>query len=225
MSHNPCPKCSADRPGLETPCASCGWSPQTLAPPQPALRSPSLARAGRQRSLWWAYFIAPAVAPIAFAVSFFVFGLAALALNPEDTGTPAAVVAVPLFSLTAGIVISYFAAGAFGMPIVLMLDKRQMLNGYTVCGAALASSLIFLALSGALMIVVVPAARSSVTGLLGTIAGLWAVSAPFALASAATYWWIVSRGIQGMSLRALLLSLTVMAVLLGAAAPILRVLF
>ena len=30
MSQNPCPRCSADRPGLEDSCPQCGWRPSEL---------------------------------------------------------------------------------------------------------------------------------------------------------------------------------------------------
>ena len=49
--------------------------------------------------------------------------------------------------------------------------------------------------------------------------GLFVFTAPSVLASATTFWWTASRGVHGLSLRALIWTVTVIAILLGAAAP------
>ena len=238
MSQNPCPKCSADRPGLEDVCPNCGWRPEGLKPlphgnavaqsrqpVQLGLPFEAVSEPSRLKALWWAYFIAPVVAPVSFAVFFFVFGMAALAANPDHTGTPVAVLAVPAMSLTVGVVASYLAAGAIGMPVVLLLEKRKMLNGYTIHGAALASSIVFITLSCGLLYALVPDPNTPVVELAAFGAALFVFTAPSVLASATTFWWIVSRGFHGLSLRALIWTVTVIAILLGVAAPVLRVLF
>jgi hypothetical protein len=199
-----------------------------VAPSQQAFPVGRPVRSGAERSglqtLWWAYAIAPVVAPVLFAVFFFVLGMAALAANPNDPGTPAAVVAVPALSLTVGVVVSYFAAGVIGMPTVLLLEKRQMLNAYTIHGAALATSLVFISLSlGLLYVFTLPRIPIAQCVAVGT--ALFVFTAPFVLASATTFWWIRSRGLHGMSLRTLMWTVTVVAILLGAAAPLLRVFF
>ena len=185
MSQNPCPKCSADRPGLEDACPNCGWRPEGLKPfphgnaaaqsrqpVQLGLPFEAVSELSRRKTLWWAYLIAPVVAPASFAVFSFVFGMAALAANPDHTGTPVAVLAVPALSLTVGVVASYLAAGAIGMPIMLLLEKRKRLNGYTIHGAALASSIVFITLSCGLLYALVPAPDTPVLELAAFGAGI-----------------------------------------------------
>ncbi|MEM7315781.1 MAG: hypothetical protein AAF497_21805 [Planctomycetota bacterium] len=80
-------------------------------------------------SLWIAYLIASPVAPIVGTITFFVFGLIALMLRPDDVGTPAGLLMVPLILMTAGIVVSYVLILMFGMSAVFILKGRGGLNG------------------------------------------------------------------------------------------------
>ncbi len=224
MSQNPCPSCATDRAGLEVSCPRCGWrpvEPKSLPTGDPVESSSEASRVG---SLWWACAIAPLAAPVLFAMLFFIFGIVALAASPDHTGTPIAVLFVPALSLTAGVVASYLAAGVFGMPMVLWLEKRKMLNGYTIHGAALACSMILITLSCGLLYALSP--RPGAIGQLVFFgAAVFVFTAPCVLASATTFWWVSSRGFRGMSLRALMWTITAIAFLLGAATPLLRQIF
>lgn len=213
----------------------CGWRPIALGSSSQAgsaadipqadqlgLLAESNSKPGRLKTHLWAYAIAPIVAPVVFAIVVFVFGMVYLAAHPDDPGTPIGVLLVPILSLTAGVLISYVLAGVIGMPIIFLLERRGKLNGYTIHGAALASSFVLFAMYGGLIYASSPSPRPPVGELVALTAALFAFTSPCVLASATAYWWIVSRGIQGLSLRTLLLSVTALAVLLGLATPLLR---
>lgn len=166
------------------------------------------------KTLWWAYAIAPAVAPILFAVTVFVVGMTWLTLNPDFIGTPIGVVVIPIISLTVGVVASYFVAGVIGMPIAFFLRKREILNGYTIHGAALLWTFFFVGLlSAAMYATTTPQTRPPLTDFLSSTLILVFLIAPGILLSATTFWWIVSRDKLRLSLRLLFSITTGIAVL------------
>jgi hypothetical protein len=93
------------------------------------------------RSLWWAYFWAPAVAPIAFVAMVLLVGFVGeyfgFAVNP------ASILVLPVIALTLGTLSCYFVAGVIGMPIAFYLRRIQSLNGYTIHGAAFCWAALF----------------------------------------------------------------------------------
>lgn len=93
------------------------------------------------RALWRAYFLAPAVAPIAFVVIVFLVGLIAPNLGADVN--PASMIVLPVIALTVGFVSCYLIAGVFGMPIAFYLRRRRFLNGYSIHGAALGWAVLF----------------------------------------------------------------------------------
>ena len=175
-----------------------------------------------RKTLWWAYAIAPAVAPTLFAVMAFVGGMIELKLNPDDTGTPIGVILVPIMSLTIGVVASYAVAGAIGMPIAFLLRKRRILNGYTIHGAAFLWVIVFSTLLTASNYIWTTPPRPAPAEFLLPSLYLFLMIAPCILLSATTFWWIVSRDKRQLSLRVLFLIVTAIAVLAAAIAAIFR---
>ena len=92
------------------------------------------------KRLWVAYLISPAIAPAVAAAAIFFGG--PYLIDPNDTGTPIGIIALPIFLMTAGMVVSYLMWLAIGMPIAIYLERRSILNGYTIYGAAIAISLL-----------------------------------------------------------------------------------
>ncbi len=80
-------------------------------------------------SLWIAFFIAAPVALVLAAVLFLVFGMLALAFNPNGTGTPAGIILVPILLLTIGIIASYVLVLMLGMSVVFFLRTLYKLSG------------------------------------------------------------------------------------------------
>lgn len=157
------------------------------------------------KAVWWAYLVAPAVAPILFAIAFFVFGVIGLSLRgADDTGTPAGVVMIPLLSLTVGMFASYAVAGIVGMPIAFFLRRRGRLNALTIHGAALVWSL-FLSTCIGLAVFFQSPTPTFVAGWLLPSALVALTLSPFILLSATTFWWIGSRDKRRLSLSFLLL--------------------
>ncbi|MFT5301276.1 MAG: hypothetical protein ACI87E_002924 [Mariniblastus sp.] len=171
---------------------------------------------------WWAYAFAPTVAPVLFAVVVFVAGSAYLALNPENTGTPIGVVAIPLISLTVGVICSYFVAGVIGMPIAFLLRRRNSLNGYTIHGAALVWSMVLAVLLGIGTYANTTPPRPAAGEFLLPLPVLFVMLAPGILLSATTFWWMVCRDKRRVSLRVLFLVITAIAVLLALATAFFR---
>jgi hypothetical protein len=92
-------------------------SPTLLPPSAGDNLSPS------NRTLWRAYFWAPAVAPIAFVGLVFLVGLVAPYLGVEINS--ASMLLLPAIALTVGVVSCYFVAGVIGMPIAFYLEPVQ----------------------------------------------------------------------------------------------------
>lgn len=81
---------------------------------------------------------APPVGPILGAITFFVLGM--LFSDPQDTGTPIGIVAVPMMLVTVGIVVAYLMMGVIGVPVVWHLDRKGKLNSLNLFLAALGVS-------------------------------------------------------------------------------------
>lgn len=222
---NPCPNCSADREHLEAECLACDWSPEparkSLQVPKAEVRKEQ--HTGSRKSvLWWAYMISPLIAPIAFAICFFVFGMVALAMNPEDSGTPVGVIIVPLLALTVGVLLSYFFGGLM-MPVIFYLEKQDGLNFTTI---AITSLFGLLALIGASLSLALLNQSSEGPGQAFAVAGgAFLMLSPFVLASATTFWWMQKEGYRGMSFGAILIAITVLAGFFALCSPLLRTLF
>jgi len=164
------------------------------------------------KTLWWAYAIAPAVAPVIFAVIVFVVGLIWHMVNPDVTGTPVGIVLLPIISLTVGVVASYFVAGVIGMPIAFFLRKREILNGYTIHFAALLWTFLFVGLVSGALYAMAPPTRPRLADFLSSSLIFALLIAPSILLSATTFWWIVCRDKRRLSLRSLFMITTCIAV-------------
>lgn len=151
------------------------------------------------RRLWIAYGIAPLVAPLLAAITVFVAGMVYLHNNPEDTGTPIGVIALPIVLLGVGVPASYAVAGLIGMPIAFALRTRSRLNGYTVHGAALLAAVVIgsgLVTAGMLMEWLQSRDLPSFFEFLEFLGAALVTSgalAPFMFLSATTFWLIGVR--------------------------------
>lgn len=98
------------------------------------------------RSLWRAYLLAPAVAPIAFMSAIFLVNIFAgrLGVQSEESGlaNETGFIKVPILLFTIGFVGCYFVAVVIGMPVAFCLRRWNALNGYSINGAALCSALL-----------------------------------------------------------------------------------
>ena len=216
---NPCPRCSHSRQHLESACSECGWQPESQQT-DTLEQVPDKPPGNRQSTLWWAFLISAPVAPISFAIFVFVFGMIALSLNPDDTGTPIAVVAIPVVSLTVGVLIAYVVGAALAMPILLVLERKKGLGWLNIFTTLLACS------TGCIWAICCIGFLSSdgmpIGGMMATAGGLSLVAAPFVLTSGIVFWWMQRKGYQGISLKNLLIAFTILGGLLALAAPILR---
>lgn len=95
----------------------------------------------RPKKIWIGYLFAPAVAPTVAAAAIF-FGGESL-VDPNDTGTPIGIILLPILLMTVGMVISYLLTLVIGLPIAFFLERRAILNGYTIHMAAIAVSVLF----------------------------------------------------------------------------------
>lgn len=142
----------------------------------------------KSRSLWNAYLLAPAAAPTSFVALFFIVGAICFALGIEVN--PASFLVLPIFAMTAGMIICYLVAGCIGMPIAFHLRKREKLNGYTIHAAAFGWSLLF-----SLVIGVPAAIYSGAPWYQVPLAPLLLllVVAPPVLLSGTSFWWLAKR--------------------------------
>lgn len=138
-----------------------------------------------KKSLWTAYFIAPAVAPISFVVTLFLVCAIATAFQIEVN--PASLLVLPLLALTVGMVICYVVAGVIGMPIAFYLRKRNILNGYTIHGAAFCWSVLFALVAGIPLSVFNGASWYVAPGFISCL------TIPFVLLSATCFWLVLRR--------------------------------
>ncbi len=102
------------------------------------------------RSLWRAYFWAPAVAPLAFVALLFLVGIVAAWIGVEIN--EASFIMLPILALTIGVVSCYLVAGVIGMPIAFYLRRANALNGYSIHGAALCWAILFSAICAVAMV-------------------------------------------------------------------------
>lgn len=86
------------------------------------------------RTMWRAYLIAPAVAPLAFVAIVLLAGFLSLMLL--DDVNEASMLVLPAIALTFGVACCYFVAGVIGMPIAFYLRRVNSLNGYSIHSAA-----------------------------------------------------------------------------------------
>lgn len=93
-----------------------------------------------KRQLWFAYAIAPLVAPSLAAVVIFFGGL--FLSDPNDTGTPVGIVMLPIVMMTVGVGVSYLLGLVVGMPVVFWLSRRDRLTGFNIHVAAVGVALI-----------------------------------------------------------------------------------
>lgn len=169
------------------------------------------------KTLWCAYLIAPAVAPLLFAIAFFVSGVTWLQPPADSTGTPIGIILIPILALTVGMVVSYFVAAALGMPVAFHLRKRQALNFYTIHGAAFVWTLILVGgLATLLYLFGSPQPRVSEL-IISALVGVGILS-PFILLSATTFWWMIKRDIRRISLKLLFVVTMLIAILAAVSA-------
>ena len=147
-------------------------------------------------SLWIAYFFSAPVAPVLAAVLFFFLGLIALAFNPDDTGTPAGVILVPIMLLTVGIIASYVLVLMLGMSVVFFLRTVNKLSGVNLFWYGALLSTIF----GVVFFLIgftADAPRSQGAGRLPLIlGGMLAATAFFGISIMSTigvFWFLVKR--------------------------------
>jgi hypothetical protein len=100
-------------------------------------------------SLWRAYLLAPAVAPVAFVALLFLVGIVSVRIGVEIN--EASFVVLPILALTIGVVGCYLVAGFIGMPIAFYLRRANALNGRSIHGAALCWAILFSAICSAYM--------------------------------------------------------------------------
>lgn len=223
---NPCPNCKSDRDHLEAACDACGWSPEPQrkdTQPRPKKVDQLKATpASRRSTLWWAFAVSPLVAPITFAICFFVLGMIALTWNPDQSGTPAGVIIVPLLACTGGVFLSYVAAG-IAMPVIFYLENRKQLSAISISTTAL------FGLLGLVVLALIPSmifgSPQNIGQAIGFSGGAFLILSPFVLTSALTFWWIQREGYRGMSFGAIMLTITALACFLALCSPILRVWF
>ncbi|MCU0879796.1 MAG: hypothetical protein MUF06_18635 [Pirellulaceae bacterium] len=173
------------------------------------------------KSLWFAYLIAPSVAPLVFAIAVFVSGLTWLQPPENSTGTPIGIILVPVLSLTVGMVASYLVAGLIGMPIAFHLRNRNSLNFYTIHGAAFGWSVVLGCMVG-VMVFVFGSPRPPISAAILSALAVIGVLSPFILLSATTFWWMVKRNVHHVSLRTAFVATTLIAIVLGMLAAFFR---
>ena len=93
------------------------------------------------RTLWKAYILAPAVAPIAFVALVFLIGFISLSLGADVN--EASLLVFPILALTVGTVACYLVAGVIGMPIAFYLRRINLLSAYSIHGAAFCWAALF----------------------------------------------------------------------------------
>jgi len=93
------------------------------------------------RTLWKAYILAPAVAPIAFVALVLLVGFLSLSLGADVN--EASILVLPVLALTVGVVACYLVAGVIGMPIAFYLRRINLLNAYSIHGAAFCWAALF----------------------------------------------------------------------------------
>lgn len=150
---------------------------------------PSRITPASNKTLWRAYLLAPAVAPVAFVVLLLVVCAGGYSLGFEIN--PASVLVLPIVAFTAGFVICYTVAGLIGMPIAFFLRNRNALNGSTIHGAAFGWSVLF---SVACMAIAAPRSDFPLQHFLVGLLVLMSAVAPPVLLSATTFWLLVRRG-------------------------------
>ena len=146
-------------------------------------------RAVSSKRLWRAFRVAPVVAPVVFAVFVFVAGL--LFTDPKDPGTPIGVIAIPVLSLTLGVVASYLVAGVFGMPIVFFLRNRGWLNGRGIHATAFLLAIVFCTLLEVTIYYVTTPPRPDLIEFLRPTLYIACTIIPCIMLSATMFWWMV----------------------------------
>ena len=216
--NNPCPVCSSSRASWVARCAHCGWAPDDLLQASAeATEQSSPSDIRRVRAIWWAFLIAPPVAPLLLAVVVF-----ATLFWPRDLGqssTPPGFVALPLYSLIIGTLLAYFVAGTIFLPMIFALERRQSLSGFAICLTGVASWWLFVAAACLIIMVLQGGDLPSMirSGMLLSFS-----FSPFVLAASITFAWIVRSGSYGMSLGSIMVVLTIFAILFACVAPAVR---
>ena len=123
-------KMSTESPFQENPFQTT----EVIPPPVATNMRPS------NRSLWWAYLFAPAVAPLVFVLIVFAAGFLSTWFGADVN--EASMLVLPVLALTVGLVSCYLVAGMIGMPIAFYLRRKDALNAYSIhlsafCWAAL----------------------------------------------------------------------------------------
>jgi hypothetical protein len=217
MIQYPCPVCLSSRQYNEAPCDQCGWQPDDVRAARDLPPLDAAQRTRRVRSIWWAFVIAPPVAPI--LMSLVIFSMLFWPGETQKTLTPTGFIVYPLFTLLLGTLISYFVAAVISLPMVFALERREMLSGFVISLIAIASWWMFVAGCCLLLLLLQPQSAGA------TIRFGLAVSvffSPFVWASAITFAWIVHSGSNGMSLLSIMVALTLLALMFAGSAPALR---
>jgi hypothetical protein len=158
---------------------NCNHSASHFPPSASVSLSPS------NRTLWRAFFWAPAVAPITFVGIVLLVGLFAPRLGVEIN--TASIIVLPAIALTVGVLSSYIVAGAIGMPIAFYLRRIDSLNGYSIHGAAFCWGALFAGVCAAVMV----AGNWNELPLALCYFGLGVI--PPVLLSGTAFWWLLRR--------------------------------
>ena len=144
-------------------------------------------------TLWRAYLIAPLVAPVVFALSFFGLGILLENLGVIEIDNPVGFVAIPLLSLTVGVAASYCVAGFIGMPIAFALRRLRRLNAWTVHLAALVWGIACCLLEWIAMYQCTTPPKPLMLAMLPGTLAYGGLLIPSILLSATTFWWMLKR--------------------------------
>jgi hypothetical protein len=138
-----------------------------------------------------AFAIAPLVGPTFLALFVLIGGVIYLSLNPENPGTPVGVIVIPIFTMTVGVFLSYCAALVVGLPMALVLRRRNQLNGWTIHAAAWTCAVLMTGL-GCLASFAASSNTSLGVDVIGWLVVL-ALLTPGSLLSGTAFWWIMRR--------------------------------
>jgi len=126
--------------------------------------------------MWRAYAIAPAVPPVAFIAIVFVAG-----------GT------LPANAVGIGFLACYLVAGLIGMPIAFSLRRRNLLNAWTIHGAAFTWGMLWSISCTVAAIYTTVAIGGSVQSLTLTIAWFIAFLVPPIVFAGTAFWLLLKN--------------------------------
>ena len=195
----------------------CGWVPDDQRTAADMLPRDIHRKSRRLRGIWTAFAIAPSVGPLLFSLVVFTWLFA-----PDESqrsSTSAGFVGIPIYLLAFGLPVAYFVAGAICLPVFFSLERSNNLGGFVISVIAILAWWLFAAAS--CFVQMMFGGIHPLLTIRGTVFLAIGLS-PFAWASSLTFAWIVRSSERGVSIRSLMILLTILALIFAFAAPAFR---